>query len=936
MRAGIKTLIISVIIGLAASSCQAPNRAGLAPSKPLKVRESSLSQMDKEVLHKRVNNWNDLYFEEGAVSLDTFLRLTEDYLQAVEVLHKDEMEDYEERLSFYEKGQISAKPQLPAQDYTLLIKRLNTLKDRFQYSKTADAIYYLLGYALYEQGKRDEAVKVFEELIKSYPQSDYRMEASFRAGESYFETGQMAEAVEAYGRMLNFPRSVFYEKALYKLGWAYYKVNDFKRAIDTFLVIMDRKVENGDNESTLKEEALFGVAQAMSRFKDMNQAVEHLKSKGVKDYTYAILTRLADFFSEEGRYESALPVLTHLAESFPDLPSRPFIYEKMGLIYDRMGNEKQAAIVMKELMDKHNPDTLWYKKNCAEGKCEKIDELVSNTVLNILKAQHLRGKKEDNADVLTGVAKGCRQLIVYYPKSQNLKVVNLLLAEALFDAKMYADAVKEYEQAARLYPQGRERGEIAYYSILTYEILFLKAEKGKEKIIDSVKQVVETYKNDLRESEKLDKALFKLSDIYAQGGLYNMARETLSLLLEGGTPLLAYQKMAELALLEKNPAAAEGLYVKIVEMSDEPTYKEELARIRYDIAEGQLKEGKQEEAVAMYNRAFTTYPKSRVGEASLLKMSSIYVKAGDRRKIKDAAKLMFLIFPDSVNTISLLVESGYAIWKEDPKAAARFYEDALSVIAALNKKGRVSFDARKLILSTSGLYEDSKDYNKVEELLTKYLEIVKPGMEEEAEIRLKLANAQFMTKKKAKGFENLKKILDMEGSADIGFVAKARLMLAKDKQESYLTVKLTQPFEETLKKKSDLLEDLITDYSQITKYKILELQAEAFFQMGVVFENFKDSILQAERPADLSKEELSEYTFLLEEKAYPYEDQAVKAYEKSLKTGRMYRGSREWVENSITRLAAQKPALYKREFLKGKKGELFLIEPEPASLGDSL
>lgn len=933
MGTRIKTFIISVIIGLLVSSCQSTNKAGLVPSKPLKAREPLLSKTQEDFLRKKVSDWNGLSFDSSTLSLDTALKVTEDYLQAREMLYRNEMEDYEEALSFYEQGQISTKPQLPVQDYSLLIQRLKATKDRFQYSKKADAVYYLLGFALYEQDKRDEAVKVFEELVKKYPQSDYWMEVNFRLGESFFETGQMAEAIEAYGRILNFPRSVFYDKALYKLGWAYYKVNDFKKAIDSFLLIADKKNEDGQGESGLKDESLSCVAKAMSRFSDMNQALEYLKSKGVKDYTYDTLNKLADSFSEEGRYESALPILKQLAESFPDLPSRPFVYEKMSFVYERMGNEKEAARVRKELMDRHSPDTEWYKKNCTEGKCEKIDEFVSNTALSSLKSQHLLAKSKDNPD-LSGVIKGYRQFITYYPKSQNMKEVNLLLAEALFDAKIYSDAVNEYEKTARIYPEGAERGEIAYNAILTYEILSLNAGDGSDKIMDSMKQIIATYKTDLAQSEKLDKAVFKMADIYAHNGLYSAARDTISPLLEGSNPLSAYQKTAELFLMEKNFVAAEELYSRIVGISGEPALKEELARVRYDIAEGQLKEGKYEDAAAMFDRAFKAYPKTKVGEASLLKLGSVYIKTGNIKKIKETARLVLETFPDSANTISLLIESGYVIAKEDPIEAARFYEDAIAITVALNKAGKFAIDAGRLILSTSELYENGKNYNKVEQLLIKYLEVRKPGIEEEAEVRLKLAHAQFMTKKKEKGIENLNKVAGMEGNINPELVAKARLALVKDKQEAYLAIKLTQPFEKTLMDKTALLDDLTRDYMQIAKYKIF--QAEVFFQMGVTFENFRDSILQAERPADLSKEELAEYKFLLEEKAYPYEEQAVKAYEKSLKVGRTLKTSQEWMENSIARLAVIKPALYKREFLKERKGESFMIEPEPVTLGSSL
>ncbi|MEK7850520.1 MAG: hypothetical protein AAB275_01435, partial [Deltaproteobacteria bacterium] len=78
-------------------------------------------------------------------------------------------------------------------------------------------------------------------------------------------------------------------------------------------------------------------------------------------------------------------------------------------------------------------------------------------------------------------------------------------------------------------------------------------------------------------------------------------------------------------------------------------------------------------------------------------------------------------------------------------------------------------------------------------------------------------------------------------------------------------------------------------------------------------ENFRDSLLEAERPGNLTDEEMKEYTFLLEERAYPYEEQAVNAYEKSLAAGREQMAGNEWMEKSLERLVFLRPALYKKK-----------------------
>ena len=126
------------------------------------------------------------------------------------------MEEYDRRTALYQKGQLKELPKEPVQDYSTLISRFKPIAKNYRYGKGADAILYITAFALYEHGKRDEAAKIFEEMLKTYPYSDYFLEVSFRLGEFYFETGQMGEALEAYKKRLTFATPCFTKRPCIK------------------------------------------------------------------------------------------------------------------------------------------------------------------------------------------------------------------------------------------------------------------------------------------------------------------------------------------------------------------------------------------------------------------------------------------------------------------------------------------------------------------------------------------------------------------------------------------------------------------------------------------------------------------------------------------------------------------------------------------------
>ncbi len=901
--------------------------SALLPSCKTVEKSSSIitKTADEERLLMKVKEWEEYLNTGKSEAPDSFIatlsRITDEYLGARELLFKKEMENYERQMSLFQKGELKKEPKEPRQDYSVLISHFKILIEQYRYRNGADAIYYALAYALYEQGERDKAIEVFEHLLRNYPKSNYFLEVSFRLGEFYFETGQMPEAMGAYSRVSTTPQSVFYEKAVYKLGWVYYKLDDFKKAVDAFMTAAD--MERG-----LGEEAVSSVVMSLSRFGTMEEAIQHLRNKGIRKYTPLVLAMLGDRLAEETRYEAAIIVYMGIQELFPDSPLLPFISEKTAELYERIGNEEKSLTTRWELMRNYSPKTSWYAKNYPGGSEASVDNLVSRTMVSISKKYHIKGKNNGNTEDIARAIDGYRIFLASYPKSTELKEINLLLAEALFDTKNYREAASAYEKTGRLYPEEQQRADIAYSAFLAYEIMFYQAVEDKMESVKSIENLLEAYKADFSKDDRLDKMLYKVADMYSQSGSSDKAKEKLTLLMKGKNPQPAYEKIAELYIKEGNLKSAEDAYLKLRDISkDQNSKKGELAGLRYKIAEEYLKAGKEKDGISKLEQAYNTDPGSRTGEAALIKLGSIYIRNRDMSNLENLVNLIIRNYPGSEGSVSLLVEGGKKLEKEDPLTAARLYESA-SAVSPHTK------DAIKLLRAAGMLYEDNSADAKAELLFKKYLQENMETGDSEAEIRYRLGIIQINMGKKNEGRETLSALLEGK-EADERFSAMARLLIIKEKQLAYYELKLTQPFEETLKQKTQQLESLLNDYSQIAEYKIPELLPETFFQMGMAIENFRDSIINSERPGDMSKEEVEEYTLLLEEKAYPYDEQAVKTYEKSLTVSRKQQIYNEWVEKSIGRLAGLRPALYKREF-ESRDVEPLFIYPEPVSMESNL
>ena len=883
----------------------------------------------EESLRKKQEAWEtytQLMQSGKDVSMNTFLRLTENYLEAKEMLYKKEQENYEQNLELYNKGSLKAAPKQPKPDYSSLINKLNMLVEKYPHVQGIDAVYYILGYILSEQGRKDEAMSIFEEMITKYPTSDYFIEVTFRLGELYFETNQLGDALAAYRHILKFPDSVFYDKALYKIGWIHYKLDKFKEALESFMLTVDLNWREDAKERSVTSEAMFESVMSLSHL-NVEQAIDYLKARSAKEYTLIIFTKLGELLIQEARFEEAISVYTAMTKFFPADKNLYLSYQRLADLYERMGDKEANLMTREKLIDQCNPATSWYKQNYPNGSGE-VDKVVAEMMIFTSKAHHVKGKKPEHKAELQKAIEGYRKFLALFQKHTYTKEMNLLLAEALFDAERYWEAAREYDKAAQFYQEGSQRGDIAYSAFLASEVIFYKSAGERGQIITYAERLLTTYQKDLSTSDKWAKAIYKIADMHRNLGAFKKAHESLMPLTKDKEAVPAFQKIAELYLAEGNKEAAEETYLRLFNILKSPDMQEKVAQLRYQRGEEHFKAGRYQDAVAKFNKAFDIYPDSKIGEAALMKVGYTYIQTNKINNLVTLTEQIIQKYPASGGAVALLIEAGQKLEKNEPSQSAMLYEKASFM--TLDTK-----DSQKLISAATALYEKNKKYDRIENLYKNHIATNKLSLESNAEITYKLGYIQLKNGKKIEGMETLNQLMKRKGEIGNLIIIKTRLLLMEEKYTTYAEVKLINPFEETLKKKTQLLDSLLIEYSDLAKQNDPGLLTEVLFRMAAALENFKDSLINSERPSELTKEELEEYNFLLEEKAYPYDEQAVKAYEKVIHVGRNTMVFNQWVQNSLERLSILRPALYKRDFTVMEMEPVF-IYPKPVKLGGRL
>jgi cellulose synthase operon protein C len=393
----------------------------------------------------------------------------------------------------YQKALDSPTPptEQPKADYGKTVALYQRLLTEFPNYRLGDAAYYLLGFCLGEMGQDAEAKQALLALTCSNkykafdppaaapaggtapaassraqvpdPYKDCRPlrkdskfvpEAWTRVGEMHFDAGELPPAISAYTRVLEYKDSSYYDKALYKLAWSYYRDNRFPEAIrefDNLVKFADERKASGDKfGSELRPEAIQYLAISFSEpdwdgdtlpdaDTGLARATAFYKGRDAEPHVREVFQRLGDIYFDSTKYNEAVAVYRATLSRWPFYVEAPKIQNKIVTAYERDRNLVAAAKEREALGRNYNQSSEWYRQNR-----ENPDALVE--------AQQLA---EDAlliaaTNVHTG-AQACKDGLATEP------------ARAAECKAMYQTAAELYEKYLAAYPNSKRAYEFSFF-----------------------------------------------------------------------------------------------------------------------------------------------------------------------------------------------------------------------------------------------------------------------------------------------------------------------------------------------------------------------------------------------------------------------------------------------------------------------------------------
>ncbi|MCX6111799.1 MAG: tetratricopeptide repeat protein [Proteobacteria bacterium] len=452
-----------------------------------------LEQSNRELSIKSFEDYIQKYPNSPYVP-DAMYRLAKLYYEDTAQKVIKDTENYEKEYQKFLRGEIQVLPPDPAADYSDTIRLLNTLtKDYRDYQYRDDALY-LLGYTYFEQGNPQKGIEAYEALIQEYPKNDKLAEVYTRLGEYYFDVDNVSRSVYYYSQVLEHPNSPYYENVIYKLAWTYYHKKRIDEASSFFVSLIDyneKKFGTSYTSSTMNESKNYIAIGYADIPKGIQGAYDFFRKIGGRKYEYEIMQKICELYASSDRTKEALNAFNFVMEHYPYSPENPIIYEKVLNSIKPDQNLKLLGVERDRLIQLFGEGSTWREKNKDNIKAIFIVEQIIKKQLIAAAFYHQeKGDEKNDKKEYIKAAKLYYEFLKQYPMDGLVVGARFNYAKVLFNLGDYEGAIKEFT-AVQDYTEDEKFKEESSFSLVTTWQNKLRRDQPRKYAIKDVKPLVD-------------------------------------------------------------------------------------------------------------------------------------------------------------------------------------------------------------------------------------------------------------------------------------------------------------------------------------------------------------------------------------------------------------------------------------------------------------
>ena len=797
-----------------------------------------------------------------------------------------------------------------------------------------DAIIYQLARAREFTGDNDAALVALDQLIEEYPDSQFYDEAQFRRGEILFVAKRYREAETAYAAVIAMGQSSrFYEQSLYKNGWAFFKLGLHEESLDSFLGVLDRQLAGTEDPAAAIEamsrpkrelvDDTFRVLAISFTYMEGADTLDQLMDRR-PDLSYANLlyAGLGDLYLDKERYSDAAVTYEAFVSRMPTHAAGPVLQQR---VIDAYTLGRFPSLVLESKRDYvrlYGFDTAFWPGRERDAFPAVVAQLKEH-LSDLAGYDHALAQEEGSVEAYERAAGWYRRYLDYFPEDPDSAQRSFLLAEIYEELGRYGEATDQFLDAAYAYGPHEQAADAAYAAVL---VARLHAGQLEGDLLTAWQ--ARTVEESLRFAEnfpahpeaapvrtKVAEELFAAGELdraVTVAGLVVTMQPPASMELERTAWRVIAHSQFDLARY----AEAEQAYLRLQMLplekpADQAEIEGRIAASIYRQGEQARDAGDVDMAVAQFLRVGDAVPNSEVVATAVYDAGALLITAERWQEAAPVLERFRTEFPnhefgDEV-TQKLAVtrrESGEA------GAAAQEFE-RVAVLASVEPEAQ-----RQALWEAAELYEQAERPADERRVYAAIVERFPAPLAESIEARQKLADLAGDAGDTQDRWRWLDSIITADAQAGaersrrtMTLAARASLERAMPFRDAFNGTPLTLPLKDSIKAKKEQMDRALAAFGGAADYGVDEVVTAATYEIAELYFRLSHELMDSQRPPGLDELELEQYELLLEEQAFPIEEQAIDIHMSN--TARAASGIYDqWVRMSYTRLAELVPARY--------------------------
>ncbi len=870
-------------------------------------------------------------------------QLSELYIKRSTLKFQREMLLYEDAEELYSQGSLTQEPVAPQVDFSDATRTSLRLLNKFPTAHFRDKVLYRVALCYSEEGKPDKAMEYFRTLSEETNDSQLLEESYFRLGEYFFDKQDYPTTIDYYSRLLESWDSPFFDMALYKLGWSYYNVENYNKAISTFIYLVEdinllNEVDTEKFETSkadLHREAIEYVASCFSEFGGPEKARTFLLGKKDKDYAEDVLEHLAHLYQERGFFADAIATLKILIEFYPGKAAAAFYQKQIVENFDRAGEKKQADIEREKLVDDYGPGSDWIQLIGAVPEREEILLLAEGFLYQLGTEAQARAQAGKDNFAYDDAVNYYQSYMAKFSAYERAYRVQFYLSECYYEQGEFQNAANAYYELHLNYPESEFSETAAYNRVLAYNHLlqadtssdstdfflfnFLgKSETGVEilKALNGSQAQLMQAGNDFfvfhPESPKANEVMMNLAQLLFELEQFGLAKQVYQEALaraENNSYLAqAHYMMAQCEFRQDHFEDAQTWFVKTKELFPDslrfvkPANKM-IALAQFRRAETFVSGGDSLLAAEEFERVAGTAPDSAIAERALFEAAKQFETAGDKARAVELYERVTEKFPQSKSLDRALFMAGFLA--EDLQQ----WERAAANYLKLYRLDRFSDYAPKSLFFAAKCYENIERFDLAREYYQEYVDAYIQDPDRYMEAAFRKAEIAFNQGESQTALKDLRFVLkafqrfSKTGIPVEEFIpANAQFLIAEITFKTFKGIQLTRPLRRKLKRKRTMFQQVVKAYTAAAKFKVAEWTTASSYKIGQAFESFADALYESPRPEKLKAGDLVKYNQKLREQVLPFKQKALETYAANIKNAEDNSIENEWISESLKRL----------------------------------